>query len=116
MNEEKDPLLQNMMRDSKQFIGDSRFNDILMDKIMRQDKKRFIIRRAMIYSIPLLCIAGLLILFLPKIVWEIDSSTIQLISDSILGFFSSFSDFLRVFVILLILGIVQRLMPVKAKG
>ena len=113
MSVEKDPLLKDMMMDSKQFIQDPAFGDIIMNKIMKQDKKRFIMKRAVFYCIPILCIVTLLILFSRSMVRDIQSITIQLTADKIFQFFSAVSDYLRVFMLLLILAIVQRWMPAR---
>ncbi|HUR11977.1 MAG TPA: hypothetical protein VM012_11435 [Flavitalea sp.] len=115
MNEANDPLIKEMMMDSKQFIANSAFNNLLMNKIRKHDKRKFILKSVAFYSIPVLCTVILLILFSRTMVRNVDSITLELTAENVVQFFTSFTDKLHLLFVLLLLVIAQQLLSLKVR-
>ena len=109
----KDPLLQKMMMDSKQFINDPAFNEVLMYKIMKQEEKKFILKKGIYYSIPIVCLLLLMFVFARPIATGINTITVQLTPDNILNFFKGITGYLQIAVVLFLVAVVPKLIPAK---
>jgi hypothetical protein len=105
MNREDDKLIKDMLKKSMREITNPEFDHIIMNRIMIEDRRRFIVKRISLCFLIFLIVALPMVLVLPSALLDLNTAGLKAISGNVVQSIIAISEnshFIIPFIILLV--------------